>query len=159
MTLSELRRRVWQLLVMAALCAALPACAGVPEVVGDTSSEPSAYLGWRLFQVNCARCHGPDGTGTDNAPDLMPRVRAMSEARFVATVLQRYQWVVPQSEAAGEGAGRDALVQDVLRRRESPTDMPAWEGEPAVRAHIDDLYRYLDARSRGEIGLGHPGRR
>jgi hypothetical protein len=83
----------------------------------------------------------------------------MSEGRFVTTVLQRYQWVVPQAEAAGEGAGRDALVQDVLRRREGPTEMPAWEGEPSVRAHVDDLYRYLDARAHGEVGLGRPSRR
>lgn len=129
------------------------------ESSGDgpgAASAPSAYLGWRLYQAQCSRCHGADATGTDAAPNLLPRVKGMSDGRFVATVLQRYQWTVPQGEAGAEGAGRQALVQQVLRRPASATDMPAWEGEPSVRAHIGDLYRYLDGRSKGEIGTGRP---
>ena len=82
----------------------------------------------------------------------------MSEARFASTVLQRYQWVIPSSEAGRESAGREALLEDVLRRREGATDMPAWEKEPAVKAHILDLYAYLNGRANGSVKPGRPPR-
>jgi hypothetical protein len=34
--------------------------------------------------------------------------------------------------------------------------MPTWQGEPAVNAHILDLYTYLSARAEGRIGNGRP---
>ena len=80
----------------------------------------------------------------------------MSEQRFVETVLRRYQWVLPSSEAATEGGAREALIQDVLRRREGAAQMPAWQGEPAVEAHIGDLYDYLAGRAAGTLGPGRP---
>jgi mono/diheme cytochrome c family protein len=121
----------------------------------QTKADP-LYLGWRHFQYNCARCHGNDATGTDKAPNLLPRLQGMSEARFVSTVLQRYQWVIPSSEAGSESAAREALLQDVLRRRKGETLMPAWENDPSVKAHILDLYAYLNARATGKVGTGRP---
>ena len=133
-----------------ALVVALPA-------LGDARAQAaSTYLGWRHFQMYCASCHGADAAGTDKAPNLLPRVKGMSEGRFVATVLQRYQWVLPASEAAREGAAREALVEDVLRRRQGEALMPAWEGEPSVKAHILDLFAYLNARASGALGPGRP---
>jgi mono/diheme cytochrome c family protein len=116
----------------------------------------AVYLGWRHFQANCVRCHGNDASGTDKAPNLLPRVQGMSEARFVATVLQRYQWVVPSSEAGGESAARESLLEDVLRRRKGESLMPPWENEPSVKAHVLDLYAYLNARAAGAAGPGRP---
>jgi mono/diheme cytochrome c family protein len=116
-------------------------------------TKPDAiYLGWRHFQFSCARCHGNDASGTDKAPDLLPRMQGMSEARFVSTVLQRYQWVVPSSEAGSESAA----LEDVLRRRKGDTLMPAWENDPSVKAHVLDLYAYLNARAAGKVGPGRP---
>jgi hypothetical protein len=120
------------------------------------SQTDSLYLGWRHFEANCARCHGADAAGTDKAPSLLVRVKGMSQGRFASTVLQRYQWVLPASEAAGEGAAREALLEDVLRRRKGESLMPAWENEPAVKAHILDLYAYLSARAEGKLGPGRP---
>ena len=34
--------------------------------------------------------------------------------------------------------------------------MPAWQNEPAVQAHVKDLYTYLAARSEGTQGPGRP---
>ena len=155
------RRAVGLFTAFAALLAgALPACEGwaqaAPAAAPAAASPASPYLGWRLFQANCARCHGADATGSANAPDLLPRVKGMSEARFVAAVLQRYHWVLPAGEAAREGAAREALIQDVLRRRRGEVEMPAWESEPTVKAHIDDLNVYLDARANGTLGPGRP---
>jgi mono/diheme cytochrome c family protein len=131
----------------------LAACAAGGPVFAQ--SNP-AYLGWRHFQANCARCHGADASGTDKAPNVLTRVKAMSEARFAATVLQRYQWVLPAGEAAREGAAREALLEDVLRRRRGESLMPAWENEPSVKAHILDLYAYLNGRASGTVGPGRP---
>ena len=121
-----------------------------------TAHSTRSYLGWRYYEQNCARCHGADASGGADAPNLLVRVRGMSEARFVATVLNRYQWTVPAGQAAAEGAAREALIADVLQRRRGATDMPAWEGEPVVKAHIDDLYAYLQARASGALAPGRP---
>lgn len=133
-----------------ALCGAF----ALPDAA--VAQQNATYLGWRYFQENCARCHGKDATGTDKGPDLLVRVKGMSQGRFASTVLQRYQWVVPSSEAAREGAAREALLEDVLRRRKGESTMPAWEGEPAVKAHILDLYAYLNGRANGTVGTGRP---
>ena len=123
--------------------------------LGDALAQTgSHYLGWRQFQTSCAGCHGADATGSDNAPNLLVRVKGMSEGRFVTTVLQRYQWVLPASEAAREGAAREALVEDILRRRQGESLMPAWESEPSVKVHILDLFAYLNARASGALGPG-----
>ncbi|HSF48525.1 MAG TPA: cytochrome c [Burkholderiales bacterium] len=121
-----------------------------------TAQRDSAYPGWRLFQSKCATCHGPDATGTDRAPDLRPRVKDMSESRFVGTVLRRYTWIVPSGEALSEGAAREAFIEDVLRGKKGDIAMPAWEGDPAVTASIRDLYTYLRARAEGTLGPGRP---
>jgi mono/diheme cytochrome c family protein len=124
---------------------------------GQTYAQSNAvYLGWRHFQANCARCHGADATGTDMGPNLLARVKGMSEGRFVSSVLQRYQWILPASEAGRDGAAREALLEDVLRRRKGESLMPAWENEPSVKAHILDLYAYLSGRANGAVGPGHP---
>jgi hypothetical protein len=114
------------------------------------------YLGWRVFQDKCARCHGADATGTDKAPGLLERVKPMSRTRFVATVLQRYKWVLPAQEAGHESGTPDALVQGIARREKGELSMPAWEKEPSVKAHIADIYDYLQARASGALGPGRP---
>lgn len=136
---------------------ALLALLGALVLPGTAWSQQNAtYLGWRHFHENCARCHGEDATGTDKAPNLLVRIKGMSEGRFASTVLQRYQWVVPSSEASREGAAREALLEDVLRRRKGESTMPAWEGEPSVKAHILDVYAYLNGRANGTVGTGRP---
>jgi cytochrome c553 len=130
--------------------------------VSSRSQAPNdfdnTYQGWRVFQANCARCHGPDAIGTSKAPDLLPRVKVMSQARFIGTVLQRYKWVLPASEGAGESGSPEVLIQGIMERKRGELLMPAWEGEPVVKAHVADLYDYLQARGRGALGPGQPQR-
>ena len=126
------------------------------EMARRSELPGSVYTGWRVFQDRCAACHGPDALGTTQAPDLLARVRDLGSRRFVSLVLQRYDWSHPAVLAAAEGAAREALVDDVLLRRQGALAMPAWEGEPRVSAHIADLYVYLSARAEGRQGTGRP---
>jgi mono/diheme cytochrome c family protein len=145
----------------------LAACAGDMAVEIDNAkaaqelarlSRPpgSVYTGWRMFQERCAACHGPDATGSATAPDLLPLVQQMGPRRFVGLVLTRYDWNLPPTPA---GKGHDAmetLIEEVLQRKESALTMPAWQDNPAVNAHIADLYAYLSARAEGVQGRGRP---
>jgi mono/diheme cytochrome c family protein len=116
----------------------------------------SVYTGWRVFQDKCAACHGAAATGAGSGPDLTVRVREMGPRQFVNLVLNRYEWSLPAEERGRGGAGRDALVEEILQRRAGALMMPAWQGEPAVNAHVIDLYAYLSARAEGRQGPGRP---
>jgi mono/diheme cytochrome c family protein len=126
--------------------------------VARLSKPPgSVYLGWRVFQDKCAACHGPAATGAAGGPDLLPRVRTMGPRQFVSLVLKRYNWNLPPPQAGSDDAAREALAEEILRRKEGyMLTMPAWEGEPRVSAHIADLYAYLSARAEGSQGPERP---
>ena len=110
----------------------------------------SVYGGWRVYQSRCASCHGTAATGTAQGPDLMPLMRSMGPRRFVGLVLQRYDWTRPAEQS------RDSWIDQAVQRREPPVSMPAWQEEPAVNAHIMDLYAYLSARADGRQGGDRP---
>lgn len=126
----------------------------------EKASRPpgSMYAGWRVFQDKCARCHGSDASGGPGAPDLMPIVRHMGPRRFVSLVLTRYDWSMSAQAGGAEGAARDAWIDSLVRREQGALQMPAWQGEPVVNAHIVDLYAYLTARAEGVQGTGRPQR-
>lgn len=124
--------------------------------IADGKVDGATYIGWRLFQTNCATCHGAAATGTDRAPNLLPRVQEMSRSRFVGAVLRRYKLLVPSSESAAEGGAREALVEEIVQRRAGQIPMPAWDGDPNVKPHILDLYAYLRARSDGALDERRP---
>ncbi len=127
-----------------------------PYRVADGKVDASTYIGWRLFQTNCAQCHGSSAAGTDRAPDLLPRVKEMSQARFVGTVLQRYKELTPAGEAFAESGSREALMAEILQRKTGGIPMPAWDGDPNVKPHILDIYAYLRARADGALDERRP---
>jgi mono/diheme cytochrome c family protein len=128
----------------------------LPYCVADGKVDQATYVGWRLFQTNCATCHGNDATGSDRGPNLLPLIKEMPAKRFVGTVLMRYKLVVPAGEAAGESGAREALIAEILERKAGDIQMPAWDGDPNVKPNIMDLYAYLRARSDGALGEGRP---
>jgi hypothetical protein len=128
------------------------------EYAQSTRPPGSVYTGWRVFQERCAACHGPDATGTSRGPDLLPLVREMGARQFVSVVLKRYDWSLPAVQNGMDTAALDALIDDILRRKEGVLTMPAWQGEPHIEAHIVDLYAYLAARAEGTQGPGRPAR-
>jgi mono/diheme cytochrome c family protein len=126
------------------------------ELAQQAAAPGSIYTGWRVFQDKCARCHGATASGTAAAPDLVLALRDMGERRFTSVVLYRYDWSLEAARAGEENAMREALIDDVLKRRSGALVMPAWQGEPRVGAHIADLYAYLSARADGTQGPGRP---
>lgn len=125
------------------------------EVAQQNQPPGSVYLGWRVFQDRCARCHGADAQGSANAPNLLPRVQALGSRQFVSLVLYRYDTTL-QGRTAADRTARDTQVEVIMDRREQPLAMPAWQDEASVNAHILDLYAYLSARAEGKVGTGKP---
>jgi mono/diheme cytochrome c family protein len=118
---------------------------------GAAAAAPTAAsieAGRELFRANCVRCHGADATGTADAPNLLPRVKGMSEAAFSSAVLQRYRWSLPAAEAGGESAAREAMMRGLLLRRQAGDAMPAWESEPTVVKGVKSLYDFLSSKAR-----------
>lgn len=126
------------------------------EVANAATPPGSVHRGWRLFQDKCASCHGSAATGSAGGPNLLPRVREMGSRQFVSTVLYRYDWGLPVAKDSRANPALDALLEDLLQRRQHALTMPAWQGEPSVTVHIADLYAYLSARAQGLQGPERP---
>ena len=97
----------------------------------DTVSQ-AVYDGWKQFNLNCARCHGEDVSGTTIAPHLIVSLKPdgpiNTKELFVQTVC----------------AGRPAK------------GMPAWCTLGLDMDKIDDIYQYVKGRSDAKISPGPP---
>ncbi len=114
------------------------------------------YAGWRVFQDKCSSCHGMAATGSERAPDLLLAVRDMAPRQFIALVLKRYDLGTGVIQGSQDQSTIDTRIDDIMRRGETPIEMPGWQSEPAVNAHILDLYAYLSARAEGQLSAGRP---
>ncbi|MDR7267667.1 mono/diheme cytochrome c family protein [Pelomonas saccharophila] len=155
--------RIFGLAAGAALTLAALGCAvevqnakPAQDVARRARPDGDLQAGWRVFQQKCAGCHGAMATGTANGPDLLPRLREMGAHQFVGLVLRRYDWILAAAESSPGTAMQDSLVEKIVQGREGTVTMPAWQGDPAVTAHIIDLYAYLSARAEGTQGPGRP---
>ncbi len=97
-------------------------------------------------------------TGGDRAPDLLLIVADMSSRPFAELVLKRYDLGYGLGPDSSNQSTIDTRIEDIVRLKEPPIEMPAWQGEPAVNAHILNLYTYLVARSDKRIGTDRPAR-
>jgi mono/diheme cytochrome c family protein len=117
---------------------ALPARLAAQEVHDIYHPAPrdtvpqGVYAGWKNFQLNCARCHGEEATGTSFAPNLLHSVGPdgiiSSQAIFVSTVCQ----------------GRPAK------------GMPSWCSIGLEIPTMINIYSYVKRRSDGKMGPGRP---
>ena len=93
--------------------------------------DKNTYFGWRTYAANCQVCHGGSGMGSTFAPNLMDRLKTRVDyPRFVTVVSEGYTGQV--------GA------------------MPAWKTKKDVMSNLDNLYRYLRARTDGKLPAGRP---
>lgn len=97
----------------------------------DTVSQ-AVYDGWKQFNLNCARCHGEDVSGTTIAPHLIlslkPDGPINSKELFISTVC----------------SGRPEK------------GMPAWCSLGMEIDKIQDIYLYVKGRSDAKISPGRP---
>jgi mono/diheme cytochrome c family protein len=96
----------------------------------DTLS-PAAYNGWKLFELNCSRCHGDNAEGTSFAPSL---VQALGRGGAVPTE-QAFSQIVCNGIPSG--------------------GMPTWCKLGLTKDQIQTIYLYVKGRADGKI---HPGR-
>ncbi|QBK03573.1 hypothetical protein DW355_01235 [Hylemonella gracilis] len=126
------------------------------QLAREQEPPGSTYLGWRVYQDRCARCHGVDAQGMANAPSLSIRLQTLGPRQFVSLVLYRYDTTL-QGQPAATREAREAQVDSLMTRQGQPLAMPIWQDEPRVNAHVLDLYAYLSARSEGRMDAGRPG--
>jgi mono/diheme cytochrome c family protein len=97
----------------------------------DTVSS-DVYNGWKTFQLNCARCHGEEATGTSFAPNLLnsvgPDGAVNTQELFIMTVC----------------SGR------------KEKGMPPWCELGLELPKIMQIYQYVKLRSDGKMGPGRP---
>ena len=121
-----------------------------PQAQLSREARRSLYEGWIVFQDNCSQCHGWSAAGTERGPDLVSRMAGMSPYRFADLVMRRHDWSAPP------GAARATLLGEIMRRERGEAIMPAWQDDPVVAGHIQDLYAYLSARAAGTLGSERP---
>ena len=83
------------------------------------------YIGWRVFQAQCATCHAADARGSSFAPDLTERMHGMEQREFFA-----------------------ALEKGYLGPRST---MPPRGRDLNVAPYYDELWAYLVARREGVL--------
>jgi hypothetical protein len=97
----------------------------------DTVTQ-AVYNGWKQFNLNCARCHGEDVSGTTIAPHLIVSLKP-----------------------DGPINTKEIFVQTVCAGR--PTKgMPAWCTLGLDMDKISDIYQYVKGRSDAKISPGRP---
>lgn len=90
------------------------------------------YTGWKYFNLNCARCHGEDVTGTTLAPHLIDSFKSgkVDHTEF---------WKVVHGSRASRG-------------------MPNWSGV-IEDDKLQAIYEYVKGRSDGKLHPGRPAQR
>ena len=99
-----------------------------PEPAAVCRADLAVYIGWRVFQAQCASCHAADARGSSFAPDLTERLRGMAQRDFFGALDRGY-------------FGRDS-------------DMPPRGRDPNVSPYYEELWSYLTARRDGRLPAG-----
>jgi mono/diheme cytochrome c family protein len=96
--------------------------------------DGKTYQGWKYYNLNCARCHGEDVSGTTIAPHLITSLKS-----------------------DGPIATKELFIQTVCEGR-IPKGMPAWCQTGMTPAEIDTIYAYVKGRSDAKLHPGRPAR-
>ncbi len=104
--------------------------------VKDGQVDRGTYNGYRRFHSVCHTCHGFDANGSSFAPSLAESMKRLSYDQFKEVVINGRQ---------NQGATGDKV-------------MPSFGANPDVVQNLDDIYRYLKARSDDALPGGRPQR-
>lgn len=95
---------------------------------GSQEVTKEVFHGYALYNSYCFRCHGPDASGGEYAPDLRRSLnQGMSKEQFLSVAM----------------TGREAK------------GMPSWAGFFSPQ-EIDSIYQYVKARSLDLVPAGRP---
>ncbi len=136
--------RVRRVVSALALCAALDPTVGAAQSSADDANarayrvecapdqpcrvDLATYIGWRVFQAQCATCHAADVRGSNFAPDLTLRMSGMTQRDFFAALDRGYFGAT--------------------------STMPPRGRDPNVAPYYDELWSFLRARITGELRAG-----
>ena len=111
---------------------------GIPtySIKPDGTVDWYTYSGFRRYNSECLRCHGPDGAGSSYAPALTNSLKTLSYTDYLTLV------------AAGKKEVNAA--QDLV--------MPSFGVDRNVMCYIDDIYVYLRARADDAVGRARPSK-
>ena len=90
--------------------------------------DVATYIGWRVFQKECATCHAADAQGSSFAPDLTLRMQGMGQREFFAALDHGYFGPLSTEPPRGRS--------------------------PNVAPYYRELWSYLSARRSGELRAG-----
>jgi cytochrome c5 len=111
--------------LLIAFCAAFGSHAAAAQ---SSRAELPVYIGWRVFQAQCAVCHAADARGSSWAPDLTQRLRGFDQRAFFAALDRGYL-----------GA---------------QSTMPPRGRDPNVAPYYEELWAFLVARRDGALPAG-----
>lgn len=107
-----------------------------PEyVVQEGQVDKATFNGYRRFHGTCHACHGQDAMGGSFAPSLVESLKNIDYEAFKKVVLEGRQ----VTDASG-----------------AVNAMPSFGNDKNITKHLDDIYRYLAARSDGVLDPGRP---
>jgi quinoprotein glucose dehydrogenase len=109
-------------------------------VPARTASHPGA----RVYQLNCAVCHGGEraGASAQNVPELVNIARRLSRAQ-VAEIISKGKGVMP-SFASTSASDRDAVVAFLFGDRAASSASSGEEAEESVLYSHTGYNRFLD---------------
>ena len=144
-------------IVQVSLASEDPAISGKTEYyhVEDGKVDTPTFIGWSLYHDACIVCHGVGGTGTEIAPDLTSNIGKLSPAEFRTKVLHRFSISVSDRTNMINSIMAE-VEKDRLRESGELENMPRWEENPLIKAHILNIYGYLKARHDGVLDEGKP---
>lgn len=126
--------------------------------VQDGNVDPATFMGYNVYHSVCVGCHGVGGTGTESVPNLAENIKQFSPSEFQIKVLHKY---AVQFSTDHWKIMEESMLKEVLKQQQRDqgelADMPRWEKNPVVRENVQNIYRYLQARSDGVIGEDKPG--
>lgn len=121
--------------VSSGVAAQTPADAIPQYVAKDGQVDKKTYNGYRRFHGTCHACHGQDAMGGSFAPSLVEALKTLDYDTFVKTVKEGRQ----VTDASG-----------------AVKAMPSFGQDPNITKYLDDIYRYIKARSDGVLAPGRP---
>jgi Cytochrome C oxidase, cbb3-type, subunit III len=127
------------------------------RVVND-KVDADTFVGYNAYHHACVACHGVGGQGSDQAPDLTASLEYLSLTQFKIKVLHKFavKFSIDEREEMEQAIFTEIRKQQ-HRDQGKLANMPRWENNPMVNQNIQNIYRYLKARSDGVIGEDKPG--